>query len=107
MDARAGRRLHADRDRAASEEPARDPQPSPQGGVCFQISGVAGRRPGPLRPLEGAAPPLVDLALAAGPEGLAQLELLELAGGRAGQGLAELDRRRALVLRHAAPAVGD
>src|SRR5437868_134918 len=44
---------------------------------------------------------------AAGPVGLAQLELLELAGRGAVEGLAELDRGRALVVRHAAAAVGD
>src|SRR5262245_16115251 len=50
--------------------------------------------------------PLVDLPLAAGPVGLAQLELLELAGRGAGERFTELDRGRALVVRHAAPAVG-
>src|SRR5438128_9864783 len=38
---------------------------------------------------------LVDLAVAALPVGLAQLELLELARGGAGEGVAQLDRRRA------------
>src|SRR5258705_9080338 len=44
---------------------------------------------------------------AAGPVGLAQLELLELAGRRAVERLAQLDRRRALVVRHAAAAMLD
>src|SRR5439155_20437650 len=39
---------------------------------------------------------LVDLAVAALPVGLAQLELLELARGGAGEGVAQLHRRRAL-----------
>jgi hypothetical protein len=44
-------------------------------------------------------PPLADLPLAPGPERLAQLELLQLAGGGAHQLVTELDRLRALVTR--------
>src|SRR5439155_1236740 len=44
---------------------------------------------------------LVHLPLAPGPVRLAELELLELAGGCAGERVAQLDRRRALVVRHA------
>src|SRR6267142_4063407 len=47
----------------------------------------------------------VHAAGAAGPVGLAELELLELAGGGADQGVPDLDRGRALVVRHAAPTV--
>src|SRR6266850_7215812 len=54
------------------------------------------------RPRGGAS---VHAAGAAGPVGLAELELLELAGGGADQGVPDLDRGRALVVRHAAPAV--
>src|SRR5438477_8448698 len=44
---------------------------------------------------------------AAGPVRLPQLELLQLAGGRAVERLADLDRGGALVVRHAAAAVLD
>src|SRR5207302_6914372 len=59
------------------------------------VSGVAAPLPPDVQLM------LVDLALAPGPVGLAELELLELAGGRAGERVAQLDRRRALVVRHA------
>ena len=49
----------------------------------------------------------VDLALAALPVVGAELELLELAGGGAGEVVAELDRRRALEVRQTAAAVLD
>src|SRR5688500_10468492 len=47
----------------------------------------------------------VDAALPTRPVGVAQLELLELAGGRAHERISQLDRRRTLVVRHAAPAM--
>src|SRR4030095_16256628 len=50
---------------------------------------------------------LVHAARTAGPGGLAQLELLELARGGAHERVAQLDRGRALVVRHAAAAVLD
>src|SRR5690349_2582083 len=50
-------------------------------------------------------PPLVHLALVALPIGRPQLELLELARGRAGQLVAELDALRHLVPGEARPAV--
>src|SRR5262245_28018132 len=71
------------------------------------MAGAAPRRAGGLSAPKTPADALVDLPLAARPVGLAQLELLELAGRRTGQSLAELDRGRALVVRHAAAAVGD
>src|SRR5437660_2608101 len=56
----------------------------------------------------GRRPPLlVDLPLASGPVRLAQLELLQLARGRARERVAELDRRRTLVVRHARPTERD
>ena len=79
--------------------PAPPPRPPP---------GARGR--GRRRATDPTAPPrggAVDLAVAAFPVGLAQLELLELAGGGAGQRVAELDRRRALEVRHAVAAVRD
>src|SRR5450432_3763636 len=57
----------------------------------------------------GPSPKLesVDLAVAAFPVRGPQLVLLELAGGGAGQLVAELDRRRALEVGQSAPAVLD
>src|SRR5205823_6818200 len=55
-----------------------------------------------LRPWR--TPGLVDLAVAALPVGLAQLELLQLARGRTGEGVAQLDRRGALEVGEPAPA---
>src|SRR6266852_18514 len=52
-------------------------------------------------------PRSVHPAGAAGPVGLAELELLELAGGGADERVPDLHRGRALVVRHAAPAVLD
>ncbi len=49
----------------------------------------------------------VDLAFEAFPEGLAELELLELAGGGAGQFGAELDALGALVAGELLAAPGD
>jgi len=43
--------------------------------------------------------PLVDLAVEAPPVRLAQLELLQLAGGGPGQGVAHFDRGRAFEMR--------
>jgi hypothetical protein len=51
--------------------------------------------------------PLVDLSLVTGPERLAQLELLHLAGGRARQAVGELDPLRALVAGEVLAAVRD
>src|SRR3954468_11608361 len=50
---------------------------------------------------------LVDLAVAARPEGLAQAELLHLAGRRTRDGVNEVDRRRRLVTGDALLAVPD
>src|SRR4051794_29380432 len=49
----------------------------------------------------------IDLALPALPVWRPQPELLELAGGRAGELVAELHARRALVVREVLPAVLD
>src|SRR5262245_3200740 len=49
----------------------------------------------------------VHAAGPAGPVGFTELELLKLAGGGADQGVAQLDRRRAFVVGHPAPAVLD
>src|SRR4051794_29360094 len=57
--------------------------------------------------LNGKTKRSVDLAVAALPEGGAQLELLELARRRTGERVAELDRRRALEVRHLRAAVLD
>src|SRR5690348_2161887 len=50
---------------------------------------------------------LVHLALRAGPEGLAELELLDLARGRASELVAELHPLRQLVASQPRAAVGD
>src|SRR5882672_5312618 len=63
-----------------------------------------------VKPAPGAEPDApagasVHAAGAPGPVGLAELELLELAGGGADERVADLHRGRALVVGHAAPAM--
>ena len=79
------------------------PRPPHRGAPAVTRTPAGGgrRRPGPARPPHaGARPPLggrpprpasADLAVAAFPVGGAELELLELAGGGAGEVVAELD----------------
>src|ERR1051325_5650596 len=69
------------------------------------VSSSSATRPADARRLTCSGS--VHAPRAAGPVRLAQLELLELAGGRAVERFAELDRGRALVVRHAAAAVLD
>ena len=62
----------------------------------------------PRRPERARAPHgLVDARLPPGPVGLAQLVLLELAGRRSVERLAELDAGRRLEVRQPVPAVRD
>ena len=83
---------------APTPSPSCEVQPqacTPGSGIRSSGCTVAGsttvERP-PGRPADRAPRASVDLALPAGPVGLAELELLQLAGGRAGQLVAELDR---------------
>src|SRR3954453_286496 len=92
--------------------PGRAPCCPPSAGRSAQVRAA---HPGGGRPLDGAvrASPrgvraglLVDLAVG-GPEGLTQLELLDLPGGGAGQLVTELDPLGDLVPGDLAPAVRD
>src|SRR6185295_2023427 len=71
---------------------------------CARSRGTRSRR---CRASPRSSAALVHAAIAAGPVRLAQAELLQLAGRRAGQRVAELDRGRTLVVRQLRAAVID